>query len=126
MNQLESMIQEGNIELEMNPDVAEESGGDRPLTLADFTSTDFGEIISCPMGYRPENYVVNEDGKGGKAYFNIGVCRACSKNSNCPVKVRVNQAKLTYSHSHVRITKRREFENSKEFREKYRWRSGID
>jgi hypothetical protein len=104
----------------------EEAGADEPLSLADFNSTDHGQIISCPMGHAPEKFEPSEDGKGGKAFFNLDACKACLRKDVCPVIVRVTQAKLTYAYRKVRIAKRRAFEQSKEFRRTYRWRSGIE
>jgi hypothetical protein len=124
--QLESMAKCYQIDLELYPVEELVAVSDEPFTLVDFHSTDHGVIISCPIGHSPESIVPNKTGDGASLYFSLDSCHVCPFHARCPVKLRVNQAKLTYRYKDVRLAKRRSYQNQSEFKEKYRWRSGIE
>ncbi|MDR2367072.1 MAG: transposase [Deltaproteobacteria bacterium] len=93
--------------------------------LADFQSDNHGVIEGCPMGQKAETQR-NPDNTGGRAYFDRNVCLRCPMCGLCPVLVSKNKAWLTYQDEQVRLDKRRTFQDSGEFRKRYRMRSGIE
>jgi hypothetical protein len=60
------------------------------------------------------------------ALFERSARGTCHGRDNCPVKVKSSQARLTYRYSQVRIAKRRAYQDTAEFKDKYRMRSGIE
>jgi hypothetical protein len=96
-----------------------------PFGLSDFYSDEKGVIKYCPMGQGViEEHSVNC--KGCKACFNKNVCLNCPRRGDCLIKHSKQYAYVLYKYEHVRIEKRRAYQKTKEFREKYRWRSGIE
>ncbi len=100
------------------------------IVLDDFTMEEkTGEVTSCPAGETPREIRSGKD-DGLKLYFDPAVCEVCDHLDYCSVGAESNQDhKLEYTPKQLRLAKRRvaeESEDSKEFREKYRWRSGIE
>lgn len=95
------------------------------LILDDFwVDEESGEVTSCPAGESPcEIRRVKDDRL--KIYFDPATCEECEHRDYCSVGL--NDAhKIEYTPKQLRLARRREAEESDEFREKYRWRSGIE
>ena len=60
-----------------------------------------------------------------RIYFDPAICEICDHRDYCRVGLN-DDRKLEYTPKQLRLAKRREVEESEEFREKYRWRSGIE
>jgi hypothetical protein len=103
-------------------DKAEESGR---FNLADFHANENGEITSCPMGNAASTRR-NKAGTGHRASFDRAGCVACEKRGSCPVKVGKNKASIGYTKKTLRLAVRRAAQESREFKNKYRKRSGIE
>jgi hypothetical protein len=95
------------------------------IRLADFESTKRGVVKGCPMGQKAETQRNNHN-TGGRAYFDRAVCMKCPCCGLCPVTITKNKAWLTYQDELVRLDKRRVYQETNEFRDRYRWRSGIE
>jgi hypothetical protein len=78
------------------------------------------------MGRAPERFEANDADDGGRAYFNLEGRESRPKRNDRPVKVRVAQARLTYTCKQVRVAKRRAFEETNEFKRLRRHRSGAE
>jgi hypothetical protein len=120
INQFDSMSREYKTDLELYPEEAAEVAGLGSMALAGFRSTKTGTILSCPMGHAPIRFEFNKKHDGGQAFFDFDTCGACLRKDDCPVKVRVTIAKLTYSFHQIRIAKLRAKEETHEFKRKYR------
>lgn len=99
------------------------------LTLADFEFSETGEITRCPEGHRPEGKpAIQTEAKEGRhtVAFNSEHCLACSKSAECPVKQGVKYHYLRYSDKQLRLAKRRQAEQEPEFKERYRYRAGVE
>lgn len=84
-----------------------------------------GLITRCPRGHAPEKATrTNRDRVC--AYFSLAVCQHCPLQSICPVDLTRKWAVLRCSAERFRCAQRRAHEQSREFREIYRWRSGIE
>lgn len=94
------------------------------LTLADFAMTDTGCVIACPQGHAPER--TKQKKNHHRAAFNSALCRICPRVNDCPVKPGVRGHTLRYDHKAVRLAKRRAHEKTPAFKDKYRFRSGIE
>jgi len=96
---------------------------DREITLTDFVLSG-NTITACPKGHAP---VFRKHKKGRHAAaFNSDVCNVCPGKTECPVKPGKKGWYLRYDEKAIRIAKRRWHEKTPEFREKYRFRSGIE
>jgi hypothetical protein len=95
------------------------------VKLSDFVSTKRGVVTGCPMGQTAKSQR-NKDNKGGRAYFDRKVCLRCPLCGHCPVTITKNKAWLSYQDEQVRLDKRRAYQETNEFKDRYRWRSGIE
>jgi hypothetical protein len=102
----------------VEPVEARKSG---PFSLADFVSDVNGYILIYPMGRTPRSVPRKRD-VGGTAYFDRPACLACQRRSDCTVKIKATLAKLTYRHKEVRLARRRAFQLTREYAERYRLR----
>ena len=96
------------------------------VALKDFTFDDeTGLIKSCPEGHRPKK--VNKTKSNNlSARFSKEHCIKCSRRNNCPVKFRKRVTYVQYNEKQLRLARRRAYEETSEFRDKYRWRAGIE
>ena len=93
------------------------------LSLADFQFSEKGEIIACPQGNGPAKI---KNKKRASIGFASDDCRNCPELSRCPVKKGKKYYYLRFTKKEMRIAKRRIYENSDEFKDRYRWRAGVE
>jgi hypothetical protein len=112
----------------------------KALTLADFAISESGEVTACPVGHAPVSIKVQEEpedlsspetviGSQDKphcAAFNPETCANCPRLAECPVKPGRKACYLRYNDKAVRLAKRRAAEITPAWREKYRFRAGIE
>lgn len=94
------------------------------ITLADFTTTDEGAVTVCLAGHAPEK-TVQSDGKHS-VVFNAQVCEACPFLNDCPVSAGEKGHVLRYTDKMLRLAQRRAREDTADFRNTYRYRSGVE
>ena len=92
--------------------------------LSNFTFSERGKVISCPEGHVP----VSTKHKKYRhiAAFQIDHCNNCPKRDKCPVKAGKKHYYLRYKDKVWRIAMRRVFEKTDKFKDKYRWRAGVE
>ena len=96
------------------------------VALKDFTFDDETSLIkSCPEGHKPQR-VNKTKSNNFSARFSKEHCIECSRRNNCPVKFRKRATYIQYNEKQLRLARRRAYEETSEFRDKYRWRSGIE
>src|SRR3990170_2510411 len=95
------------------------------LTLSDFTQTENGKIATCPQGHAPVRF---KQGKKNicSVAFDSEDCNVCPLRARCPVKPGRKRHYLRFDLKTLRIAARRAREHTAEFKDKYRWRSGIE
>jgi hypothetical protein len=93
------------------------------LSLADFQFSPEGEIIACPQGNTP---VKVKKRKKTSIGFCAASCRHCPDLNRCPVNKGKKYYYLRFKDKDVRIAKRRLHEQSAEFKDRYRWRAGVE
>ena len=92
--------------------------------LSDFEFTDAGHIEKCPAGHAPS---VCKKKKGRYSQgFEVELCQNCPFVETCPAKKSANYFFVRYTAKDMRLAKRRRFERSEAFKEKYRWRAGAE
>jgi Sec-independent protein translocase protein TatA len=95
------------------------------LTLEDFTLDEEGRVTRCPEGHAPlESNVANIR---LQVLFDAEVCNVCPNKSRCMVTASGRSfARYQYTHDRVRQRQRRLNEKTEAFRNRYRWRAGIE
>lgn len=95
------------------------------FSLADFVQNENSKITACPQGHGP---VKQKQGK--KGHVSIGFdslnCNDCPMQSQCPVKKGKNRHYLRFTLKALRVANRRAQELTDEFKDKYRWRAGVE
>ncbi len=94
------------------------------LGLDAFQTDEQADIVVCPEGHAPEN-IKRKNGRI-TALFAASVCLACPCKDRCAVIEGKKAFYLRYTAKQVRIALRRAYEKTDEFRERYRWRAGIE
>ncbi|OGC92557.1 MAG: hypothetical protein A2W25_12575 [candidate division Zixibacteria bacterium RBG_16_53_22] len=92
--------------------------------LSEFTLTEEGGIERCPMGHTP----IEDAARGNhrEVVFAVNNCFRCSRRKECPVKsVRCGYG-FSYDKKQVKMARRRAAEKTASFRDRYRYRSGIE
>lgn len=98
------------------------------LQLEDFKLDETGQVVACPAGHAPIS--VSSTDKNYQARFDAGVCAGCPLRDLCPVqKPRPSDTQATrlqYDKPRLDMHQRRKKEQEAEFKERYRWRAGIE
>lgn len=83
------------------------------------------EIESCPAGHEPQT--IKHNNKGSiSCVWDKQVCQHCRLRSDCCVTASNKGYLLRYTPHEAALTMRRHYEQSAEFKAKYRYRSGIE
>ena len=106
----------------ISPAMGEEK--QRETKLSDFCFRSDGHVDTCPAGHEP---VIRKKKKSRYSQgFEIEVCQGCPRIESCPVKKGKAHCFLRYEEKAMRIAKRRRYENTDEFKDRYRWRAGVE
>jgi hypothetical protein len=97
---------------------------EKVLLLADFEFAEGGKVLNCPQGHAPVK--VKCRGDRFTASFDLGGCENCPRRSACPVVPGKRHFYLRYDRKAVRLARRRAHEGTAEFRDRYRYRAGIE
>ncbi|MBD3794185.1 MAG: transposase, partial [Campylobacterales bacterium] len=97
---------------------------DEALSIADFEKTDAGAISKCPEGHMPLKTKI----KGSKhiAHFDRKHCSSCLRLEVCLIKRGKRRYSVLYDKKQVRLAERRKYESTDEFKDRYRYRSGVE
>ena len=96
------------------------------ISLVDFEFDEKTNFVTrCPKGQKPDNVCRTRTNKI-RARLNRKTCSACPNLKNCPVKLGKKTAFLRYNDKTLRLAQRRVYEQTKEFKDRYRWRAGIE
>lgn len=99
-------------------------GGAKDGALQAFGQSENGHIASCPQGHIPVKTRKRKDRYG--AAFNSQCCQGCPMKDTCPAKQGKKYHYVNYTDKDIRISKRRAYEQTPEFKDKYRYRSGVE
>jgi len=97
---------------------------EKVLLLADFEFAESGKVLQCPQGCAPVK--VKCKGNRYTASFVLEECQDCPRRSACPVVPGKKHFYLRYDRKAVRLAQRRAREETPEFRDRYRFRAGIE
>ncbi len=94
------------------------------LSLSEFELSGQGHVLACPAGQKPLT------SKKKKTRFTQGFsCQTCAKCpllDGCPVRPGKRYYYLHYDERAMRVAKRRATEQTSEFKDRYRWRAGVE
>jgi hypothetical protein len=93
------------------------------ISLADFELSDKGKVLSCPQGHAPAK---TRKKKRYSAGFDLQHCNNCPNQSICSVKKGRKYYYLRYTAKEMRVAIRRAYEQTDEFKGRYRWRAGAE
>jgi hypothetical protein len=94
------------------------------ITLSDFDLNQRGELVSCPQGQAP--VLTKKKKNRHTAAFDSRSCSSCPFQEACPVKKGKKYHYLRYTEKEMRLAQRRAYEQTEEFKDRYRWRAGIE
>lgn len=94
------------------------------ICLSEFETSASGKILACPQGLAPET--VKKKKTRHTVAFDSLHCSGCPNQDHCPVKKGKKHYYLRYTEKEMRIAKRRAYEQTDEFKDRYRWRSGVE
>jgi hypothetical protein len=100
------------------------SGTTGEISLVDFTLAETGTVTACPAGYAPARMKSKKDHYS--AMFALDQCASCPRNDRCPVKLGKKGWFLRYDAKAARLARRRIREQGDAFRDKYRYRAGVE
>jgi hypothetical protein len=83
------------------------------------------EIKQCPKGHVPTKIKHNKKATL-TAIWSKDVCGTCPLFSSCSVRKAKNGYRLLYNHNEASAALHRRYEQSDEFKDKYRYRAGIE
>jgi hypothetical protein len=95
------------------------------FTLEDFEVDEDGRVTRCPTGQEPTETSIA--GIRLQVVFPKAACSGCPHRDGCPASsVGRGSARYQYTHDRVRLRKRRLIARGEEFRDRYRWRAGVE
>jgi hypothetical protein len=100
------------------------------LSLEQFILDDKGQVKQCPAGHAPLSVSTSKSGANYQARFDAATCAACPLRAQCPVQKprspRDPTVRLQYQQERLSMRERRLAEETPQFKERYRWRAGIE
>jgi len=93
------------------------------LNLDDFQFSEKGKIVACPQGNAPGKVKIR---KAISIGFAAKDCENCPNLPKCPVKKGEKYYYLRYTEKEMRLDRRRIYERSDQFKDRYRWRAGVE
>ena len=96
------------------------------ISLSDFELDEKTHFVTvCPEGHEPDNVCRTRTNRI-RARFNKKTCCACPLLKNCPVKLEKKAAFLRYDDKILRLAQRRAYEQTRDFKDRFRWRAGVE
>jgi hypothetical protein len=97
------------------------------LPLGEFEFDAAGErVLKCPQGQVPVQHQPTRTGTAMLACFAIAVCRRCPLRDVCPTQKRGATRVLKFNRADVAVARRRVEQQTPEFKERHKIRSGIE
>jgi hypothetical protein len=103
------------------------NGPQSPVTLGDFELDAAGKrIVQCPAGECPVEHRLTRGGKATLACFEAKQCDGCFLRDICPAEPRKSGRVVRFTPADVAVAQRRVEQETPEFKERYKIRSGIE
>ncbi len=99
-------------------------GNQKYFHLSKFTLNERGRITSCPCGIAPKH--IKPTKTGFSAAFSSATCLECESFDTCPVEQGTKACYYRYKEEDIRTAHRRRYEESSAFKDRYRYRAGVE
>ena len=106
----------------VSPPMGSEKEG--KLNIGDFQTGKGGKVTRCPQGHEPNSTKKKKD--RNCAAFDLNHCENCPNREICPAKPGKKAFYFRYTDKQLRIALRRSEVQTEEFKDRYRWRSGVE
>jgi hypothetical protein len=94
------------------------------ITLSNFEVSEKGDVVSCPQGHVPIRTKTKKTRH--TVAFDSQHCSTCPFQETCSVKQGKKYHYLRYTDKEMRLARRRAYEQTEGFKDRYRWRSGVE
>jgi len=94
------------------------------ITLSDFEVSEKGDVVSCPQGHAPVS--TKKKKTRHSIAFDSQHCTLCPFQEGCPVKQGKNRHYLRYTDKEMRLAIRKAYEQTDDFKDRFRWRAGVE
>jgi hypothetical protein len=94
------------------------------IGLSGFSLEKSGKVIGCPQGHAP--LYVRKKKTRHCAAFDPTHCNGCPNRAICPAAAGRKAYYLRFSDKQLRIALRRSLVDTDEFKDRYRWRAGVE
>ena len=100
---------------------------EKHLPLGEFEFDAEGqEVLQCPAGQVPARHQPSRSGKAVLAIFSASQCRGCPLRHVCPTEKRRDGRHLRITKADVAVARRRLEQETEQFKERHKIRSGIE
>jgi len=99
-------------------------GNQKFFHLSEFEFDEDGRVTLCPCGNKPQS--IKRTKKGFSAAFPLESCQSCEKFDLCPVKKGSKACYHRYTDNDVSLARRKRYEESPDFKDRYRYRAGVE
>jgi hypothetical protein len=100
---------------------------EQSITASDFEFDAAGQhVVKCPIGEAPVDHQPSRTGRRMLAVFAQERCQACPLREQCPTERRGDKRVLSFTPADVAVAKRRVEQETPEFKERHKIRSGIE
>lgn len=98
-----------------------------PVSICDFEiDEEMNTVKACPAGHKPLKSEYNPEKEITRTVMPIPACSSCELRKECPVERVSSDCHFSYTAKQLRLEKRRRYEETDDFKEKYRKRAGIE
>ena len=94
------------------------------INVSDFEVSEKGDVVCCPQGHVPVR--AKKKKTRHSVAFDSQHCSNCPLQESCPIKQGKKYHYLRYTDKEMRLAKRRAYEQTDEFKDRYRWRAGSE
>ncbi|MFC1863979.1 transposase [Thermodesulfobacteriota bacterium] len=94
------------------------------ITLSNFEVSEKGDVVFCPQGHVPIRAKTKKTRH--TVAFDSQHCSTCPFQETCSVKQGKKYHYLRYTDKEMRLARRRAYEQTEGFKDRYRWRSGVE
>lgn len=108
----------------VSPVIGRKGEDEEKLSINDFEKDKSGQIIRCPVGKEPKK--VRNSGDQHTLIFDGNICAGCPLFDKCPAKKGKRGYYLHYNDKQMRLAQRRAEEKTEEFKDRYRYRAGVE
>jgi hypothetical protein len=109
----------------VSPSMPPKGSQQEKLALEHFELDGDGRVVRCPQGHTP--VMTSAGGDKIQVLFDVATCAACPLHQSCCASaVDRKEPRYQYTHDRVRQRARRLHDRTDAFKDRYRWRAGIE